>query len=342
MKHSHGLFHTLFYLLTLGLFSCIDAETYSDSPRGNFEALWHTIDEQYCFLDYKAQEYGLDWDEVHERYSRDIVDNMTDKDLFNVFDRMLAELRDGHVNLYTGFDVARYWDWYEDYPKNFSDSIQRIYLGKDYHIASGLKYKVLDDNIGYIYYESFSDAVGNGNLSDMLQELAICKGLIIDVRNNSGGQLTNADRIAARFTNKKVLTGYICHKTGPGHSDFSEPYPVYLEPSGSVRWQKPICVLTNRSSYSATNDFVNTMKQLENITIVGDRTGGGSGLPFSSELPNGWSIRFSASPMYDPQMNHLEFGIDPDVQVDMSADDMRRGKDTIIETARRILNEKAL
>ena len=41
-------------------------------------------------------------------------------------------------------------------------------------------------------------------------------------------------------------------------------------------------------------------------------------------------------------MNHLEFGIDPDVQVDMSADDMQRGKDTIIETARRILNEKAL
>ena len=109
-----------------------------------------------------------------------------------------------------------------------------------------------------------------------------------------------------------------------------------------MRWQKPGCVLTNRSSYSATNDFVNTMKQLENITIVGDRTGGGAGLPFSSELPNGWSIRFSASPMYDPQMNHLEFCIDPDVQVDMSADDMRRDKDTIIEPARRILNEKAL
>mgnify|MGYP000537363944 FL=1 len=95
---------------------CIREEEFDNTPQGNFEALWKIIDEQYCFLDYKAQEYGLDWDEVHERYSRDIVDNMTDKDLFNVFDRMLAELRDGHVNLYTGFDVARYWDWYEDYP----------------------------------------------------------------------------------------------------------------------------------------------------------------------------------------------------------------------------------
>ena len=101
---------------------CIREEEFDNTPQGNFEALWKIIDEQYCFLDYKAQEYGHDWDEVHARYSRDIVDNMTDKDLNNVFDRMLAELRDGHVNLYTGFDVARYWDWYEDYPLNISDS----------------------------------------------------------------------------------------------------------------------------------------------------------------------------------------------------------------------------
>lgn len=342
MKMKKPLYTLLIYVLTFSFTGCIDVEEYNDDPQGNFEALWHIIDEQYCFLDYKAEEYGLDWDEVYDRYSKDIVSNMTDKDLFNVFDRMLAELRDGHVNLYTGFDVARYWDWYEDYPQNFSDSIQRIYLGKDYHIASGMKYKVLDDNVGYVYYESFSDAVGEGNLSDMLQELSICKGLIIDVRNNSGGQLTNASKIASRFTNEKILTGYICHKTGPGHSDFSEPYPVYLEPSNHLRWQKPVCVLTNRSAYSATNDFVNTMNQLDNVTIVGDKTGGGSGLPFSSELPNGWSIRFSASPMFDPQMNQLEFGIEPDVKVDMSSEDMDQEKDTIIERARQILSEKAL
>ena len=336
---------TLLYTAICGLFffsSCIDGEDFNDDPQGNFEALWTSIDEQYCFLDYKAKEYGLDWDEIHEQYRQDIVSNMTEKDLFNVFKRMLAELRDGHVNLYTGFDVARYWSWYEDYPKNFSDSIQRIYLGKDYHIAAGMKYKVLDDNIGYVYYESFSDGIGEGNLSDMLQELAICKGLIIDVRNNSGGQLTNSSKIAARFTNKKVLTGYIQHKTGPGHNDFSKPYAIYLEPSNSVRWQKPVVVLTNRSSYSATNDFVNAMNQLDNVTIIGDKTGGGSGLPFSSELPNGWSIRFSASPMLDPQMKQLEFGIDPDEHVNMTSEDMQKGKDSIIERARQILNEKAL
>jgi C-terminal processing protease CtpA/Prc len=106
-----------------------------------------------------------------------------------------------------------------------------------------------------------------------------------------------------------------------------------------VRWQKPVVVLTNRRSYSATNDFVNRMHCLPQVTLMGDRTGGGSGLPFTSELPNGWSVRFSASPIYNAQMEHIEFGIDPDVKVDISSEDYQRGVDTIIEEARKWLYE---
>ena len=129
------------------------------------------------------------------------------------------------------------------------------------------------------------------------------------------------------------------HKTGKGHSDFSNPYPVYIEPSNGIRWQKRAVVLTNRRSFSATNDFVNSMKQFPLITIVGDKTGGGSGLPFTSEIPCGWSIRFSASPMLDPQMNQIEFGINPDVKVDMTSEDMQKGKDTMIEIACKLLKD---
>jgi len=58
--------------------------------------------------------------------------------------------------------------------------------------------------------------------------MAICDGIIIDVRNNGGGNLSNSSTLASRFTNEKVLTGYIRHKTGKGHSDFSYPEPIYL------------------------------------------------------------------------------------------------------------------
>ena len=319
------------------LSSCTKVEIYENTPTGNFEALWNIIDEHYCFFDYKAEEYGLDWDAVYRKYKRKIADGMSTAGLFEVLGDMLDELRDGHVNLYAAHDVARYWDFREGYATNFSEEIQARYLGTDYKIASGLRYTILPDNIGYIYIPSFSNGIGEGNLDECLYALALCRGLIIDVRNNGGGNLSYAETLAARFTNERVLTGYISHKTGSGRSDFSSPQPVYLESSNGIRWQKPVCVLTNRSSYSATNDFVKIMRILPLVTIVGDRTGGGSGLPFSSELPNGWSIRFSACPSFDVNMQHTEFGIDPDVRVDMSGEDRARGVDTIIETARAII-----
>jgi C-terminal processing protease CtpA/Prc len=74
-------------------------------------------------------------------------------------------------------------------------------------------------------------------------------------------------------------------------------------------------------------------------TIVGDVTGGGSGMPFSAELPNGWGVRFSACPMYDVDGECTENGVAPDVAVGIKDEDFQKGKDTIIETARKILQE---
>ena len=336
MKHLNILF------LLIGLLSatsCIREDVSGNTPEANLESLWKIIDEQYCFLDYKKQEYGLDWDQVHETYAKRITPSMGWEALFEVLSEMVAELRDGHVNLTSSLASSQYRQWFDSYPRNFSDSIQSIYLKKDYNQSSGLTYQILGNNIGYIYCSSFSNGIGDGNLDQTLNRLAICDGLIIDVRNNGGGNLTTAQKLAARFTNQKTLVGYMTHKTGKGHSDFSNPYPVYIEPSNGIRWQKRAVVLTNRRSFSATNDFVNSMKQFPLITIVGDKTGGGSGLPFTSEIPCGWSIRFSASPMLDPQMNQIEFGINPDVKVDMTSEDMQKGKDTMIEYACKLLKD---
>ena len=93
--------------------------------------------------------------------------------------------------------------------------------------------------------------------------------MIFDIRNNGGGLLSNSERIASRFADQKTLTGYIQHKTGTGHDDFSEPYPVYVEPSERVRWLRPVVVLTNRQCYSAANDFVQRMREMPYAVIMG-------------------------------------------------------------------------
>jgi hypothetical protein len=319
------------------LISCVDEVEHDNTPTGNFEALWQIIDEHYCFFDYKQHEYGLDWQEVYNKYKVRVSNKMNTQQLFEVLCDMLAELRDGHVNLSTSMDFGRYWTWHEAFPQNFNDSLERHYMGTDYKIAAGLHYRVLDDNIGYIRYDSFNNAVGEGNLDDCLSWLALCRGLIIDIRNNTGGDLIYAERLAGRFVHEKTLVGYMQHKTGTGHHDFSELEPRYLEPSSNLRWHKPVCVLTNRSVYSAANDFAVIMHALPNVRLVGDHTGGGSGLPMSSSLPNGWTVRYSACPMYDAQRQHTEFGIAPDVAVSLTDASVSQGLDDIIETARKLL-----
>ena len=317
--------------------ACVDVEQYDNNPRGNFEALWRIIDEHYCFFDYKQQEYGLDWHAVYNKYAPQFDDQMTEEQTFEVLTNMLGELKDGHVNLYAPFDVGRDWSWKEDYPSHFSENVLKLYLGKDYKIAAGMKYRILNDNVAYLRCATFVNDFGAGNLDRILLYFAPCNGLIIDLRENGGGMVTSAEALAARFTNEEVLVGYMQHKTGPGHNDFSPRRQQILKPSKGLRWQKRVVVLTNRGVYSAANEFVKYMKCLPQVTIVGDRTGGGAGLPFSSELPNGWIVRFSACPMYDRDGKDTEFGIAPTHQVGMKPTDQARGKDTLIEYTRKLL-----
>jgi C-terminal processing protease CtpA/Prc len=321
---------SLLFAACLSLAGCQKESTYTMDARTNFEALWKIMDEHYCFFEYK----GIDWDEIHQTYSRQVSDTMNQYELFDFLGGMLAELKDGHTNLVSSFNVARYWAWYESYPSNFSYDIQKEYLGTAYHITGGVKYlRLPDTSVGYMYYGSFSTLVTERGLDEIFKYFSDCRGLIVDVRDNGGGSLSYSDRLASRFLEEKINAGYIIHKTGPGHNDFSELYPIELKPSDRSRWLRPVVILTNRHSYSATNDFVNKVRLLPHVTIMGDRTGGGSGLPFNSELPNGWLVRFSASPILDANRQHTENGIDPDVKVDMTIRDIARGKDTLIEEA---------
>lgn len=320
---------------------CVEEDHLVDTPRSNLLALWKAVDEHYCFFEEKRSLYGLDWDAVRVDYLSRVNDKVSQEQLFEVCAEMLSELKDGHVNLYSTFDIGRYWSWYTAYPSQINEDVVQNYLQNDYRIASGMNYKILDDNIGYLRCTTFTNGMSEAGLDAILLHFAPCQGLIIDLRNNPGGQLTSAEQLAARFTNKKLLVGYMQHKTGPAHNAFSERQTQYLQPSNGIRWQKPVVVLTNRKVFSAANEFVKYMKECPLVTVVGDHTGGGAGLPFNYDLPNGWKIRMSACPMFDVNGETTEHGIEPDVLVGLEQSDVQKGKDTLIEYARKHLSDKA-
>ncbi|MDD2612113.1 MAG: S41 family peptidase [Bacteroidales bacterium] len=323
----------LLLILIFSLSACHEEVNESTDSKNIFETLWSILDEKYCFFDAK----GVDWDQVHDKYALRVDTCKNSDSLLKVLGEMICTLQDGHVNLYTAHDLIRYWKWFEDYEPNFDKSLQRNLLGTDYQISSGLKYKIIGGNVGYITYSSFSSAISNAGLDYIFKYFENCRGIIIDVRDNSGGNLSNVNKLACRFTEEKFICGYIRHKTGPGHNDFSEPYPIYLEPYQGKRYTKKVVILTNRMCYSATNTFVTVMRQLPNVIIMGDRTGGGGGFPISSMLPNGWSIRFSSCPTYDENYKLTEEGIEPDSTVYLTDHDIQRGVDVIIETAYSLL-----
>lgn len=318
--------------------SCVEEPvSYPNTWEGNFESLWHTIDTRYCYLDYKH----INWDSIYVVYHEKIGLITDDFVFFDLMSEMLCTLKDGHVNLYSDFDKSRYWDWFLDYPSNFDSNLlyHPNYLGDNYRMSGGMRYEKIDGgNVGYVYYGDFSTAFSTSNLKYMFRYFSDCKGLIIDVRNNGGGYLSQAETLASCFFDERTLTAYLTHKTGVGHSDFSQPVAIYTDTNDSLHWEKPVMILVNRMSYSATNAFVGRMRYAPRATIIGDRTGGGGGMPLTNEMPNGWMVRFSACPMFDASMQHTEWGLDPDVRVDLSDADVLLGYDTLIERAIRLIN----
>lgn len=315
------------------LAGCHDAPDFKDDNRGNFEALFSAIDEHYCFF----EEKGIDWDSVGAAYRAEISSETDAYELFDICARMLDELKDGHVNLSAPFNTSYYRKWWSDYPQDFNlRTLEQYYLGFDWESSGGLIYKQIGEQTGYIYIPSFASAISGTKLDYALYRFKDCKALVIDVRDNGGGMLTNVKTLVGRFISKETSGGFISHKTGPGHNDFSKPYPISYEPADKgVKWLRPVIVLTNRSTFSAANDFVAAMKGLDGVTIVGAKTGGGGGLPFTSEMPNGWTVRFSACPITDRYGNSTESGIEPDsgCEVHASAEELASGRDAIMDFA---------
>ena len=300
-------------------------------PHYIFETFWNETDRNYSFFDY----LNLDWDSVRTVYERKINENTSTKDLSDMLGQMIVLLKDGHSDLYTEFGTYYYSGWFNKYPLNQLPAIRQYfsnYSSFDNNIYYG---KLLAANIGYIYIKSFEgDSEQFAQIDTILAGFASTDGLIIDVRSNGGGNTSNGTIISKRFADS---VRFICkdrYRNGPGHDDFTPWFNRYTKPGGRVKYKKPVAILTNRLCYSATSYFLLEMSVLPQVVTIGDTTGGGSAQPITRELPNGWIVRVSNSQRLTPEGRDYQFtGLYPDIPVWISANDLRKGRDTILERA---------
>jgi len=319
----------VFVMIVSGCEKGLVTPTQDHTPTAIFEQAWKTIDQKYSFLEYKK----IDWDSVGSAYREQVSNTISDDSLFNVLGKMLFHLKDGHVNLRSNFNVSRNWEWFLGFPQNFDlGLLERSYL-TDFRKTGNLMHKRIR-NVGYVYYKSFAESVSENDMDYILETYKDTEGLIIDLRNNGGGDPNNAVTILNRLTDKPTLVGMSYEKTGQNHNAFGLSSEIWINPKAdSKKYLGRVILLTNRSCYSATSHFVAWARALPNVTVVGDRTGGGGGLPASIQLSNGWILRYSATIGVDAHDFNFENGTPPDIKIDMNKIDFDNGVDSILERA---------
>lgn len=312
---------------------------YTRDYEANFEAFWSILNEGYCFFDEKLPpSEGTSWSDLKQTYAPQVQRCQSEDQLFDLMVALMSHLKDGHVNLISPFDVGG-WNIREGARHCLDSRIRNLYLGAQTRRAGSIYYTPITyndhtaDSIGYMVIPSFSSAISLTHLHAVFTRLAHCQALIIDMRSNGGGLLSNADRLASVLIPSDTVVGYMSTKTGPGHNDFGPLKAIHLS-RAAISWQRPTVILIDRGTYSAANSLVAYLKgTTSHILFIGDRTGGGGGLPRSSELPNGWWLRYSSSRMYDAQQHGIEAGIEPHIIQEQTDEATAQQQDALIERA---------
>jgi len=251
----------------------------------------------------------------------------------------LAELKDGHIYYRTkgGGEVYPY------YPqRHFKDRhaynpfIVRKYFDSELRLteSKSVEYEILPENIGYAFISDFHEDYLINEFPGVINYLKNTKGLIIDIRQKRGGSYQNVEAVVSWFISSPLEKPPLYY-----YGQLADLLPFQL--SGSFTYTNPVVILINGSTFSAGELCTEVLKQLPNVTAVGDTTGGGSvgsgdeGLYF---LPSGKSmeIGFIDLRRYD-NLPWEWLGVPPDIRVVQTEADILAGRDKQLEYAIELL-----
>jgi C-terminal processing protease CtpA/Prc len=318
--------------------SCERAFMEQDEPKDPisvFDYLWNKVDQQYAFFDVK----GVDWDSVREIYRPKVYDDMDKESLFHICAAMLNTLQDGHTNLFSSFDVSRNDSVYYRMiaHKNIDEKVVILnYLTLNHHSTGAFSHNAIrNGKVAYVRYDSFENTISEAVLKNIVNRYKDCQGMIIDLRQNSGGSINNIRILLSIFDNHKQPLYATQIKSGKEHDAFTELETVCATDTCILEtpYNKPVAVLIDRGSYSATSFFALCTMGYPNIRLFGDYSGGGLGLPNGGALPNGWVYRFSITRTIAIDGHNYENGVPPTERVILDPTCVAQGIDNVIEAA---------
>ena len=248
------------------------------------------------------------------------------------------------------------------------------------YITEGDKYKAfefkeLEDGIAYISINTFMKEEVVEGFEKHLEELKRSKGIIIDMRKNSGGNSDFADAIVKHFTDKPFIASryktrehnaefksygkYFAAMTKEERDNINGLEPEWIEkmisyyngevwkedtgtitPTDSDFIKAPVVVLIGANTFSSAEDFLTAMDAIKRGTFVGQTSNGSSGNPLVLDLPGGAVAGICTKRMM--LVDGEEFcgeGIKPHVYVEETCEDILGKTDSTLEKGLEILKE---
>jgi carboxyl-terminal processing protease len=317
--------------LLLACVGCIDA-LLGPAPAVDrstmFDQLWQQFDLHYSFFAYK----DINWDSLGAEYRPRALAAQSNGEFASEVGAMLRELKDVHVSLTpTAASTYGYVSTFDTITTYFNSPMifKNYVLQSDTTSGGHIKYGFAAPGIGYVRIPSFAGAGWAGEIDEALDSMPDATSLIVDVRNNNGGNVQLAVKIAGRFTAISRTYGWVRFRNGPKHTDFTDYNVETVVKTGKAKFRGKVFVLTNRRDFSSAEDFVLAMRVIPRVTVVGDTTAGASGGPIPRQMANGWGYEMSEWMEYLPWKKMFEgVGLAPDVYVRAKS-----GTDLILERA---------
>jgi len=323
--------HTIAGPLVAAVLACVPAYAQADmqmtaaSRQQLVEAVIQEVNDSYVFPD-KAKLAGARLRALHQRGTYDRVASA----------RQLAEMVTQELQATTGDRHLRVTYSERPIPESMPDAepsaeerARRLAMLRSANFGVK-KIEHLPFNIGYLELDGFMSARDAAEtLGAAMTVLAHTDALIIDLRNNGGGDAAAGTLLASYLLDKPTHLSDFYFREGNRVEQRWTAAAVSGLPYGQ---KKEVYVLTSRESFSAAEDFTYALKNLKRVTVVGETTGGGANPGadrrlqphFTAFVPLGRAI----SPV--TKTNWEGVGVTPDIKV-CAADALRTAQVAILE-----------
>jgi carboxyl-terminal processing protease len=315
-----------------------------NNPENNFELLWKDFDQHYGLFTVRK----INWDSLYKVYRPKVNSKTTNDELWKVCTQLIEHLDDSHTFLLVANKDSGYISGYALNQKSKSEFSKTLVVDKylDNHtvIASekNLSYgKIKAKDIGYIYLGAESGK-NPAAIDVVIDSLKNRKAIILDMRQNGGGDDIYGERIAGVFADNEKLLYTVQTRNGPKHTDFDAKTEQFTRKKGAQQFLKPVIVLTDRRTISSGEVLLLHLKSFKQVTQIGDTTAGDfSSVSNRRFLPNGWTYQYSPQMFLLPDGKSLDgIGHIPDVYVKNTQADINANTDKVMEKGIQFLKDK--